>query len=75
MLKATAYAEDVSLIGTTPEQLQPILDAMLLVAAKLGLRFNVGKCSYLAVSKGKATHSTHLTAHGHPSTWTGRGRN
>jgi hypothetical protein len=35
MLKATAYAKDVSLIGTTPEQLQPILDAMLVVAANL----------------------------------------
>ncbi|XP_046632270.1 uncharacterized protein LOC124311947 [Daphnia pulicaria] len=64
MLKATAYADDVSLIGTTPEQLQPVLDAMLVVAAKLGLRFNVGKCSFLAISKGKATHSTHLTIHG-----------
>jgi hypothetical protein len=40
VLKATAYADDVSLIGTTPEQLQFILDAMLM-AAKLGLRLNV----------------------------------
>ncbi|EFX65478.1 hypothetical protein DAPPUDRAFT_264638 [Daphnia pulex] len=40
VLKATAYADDVSLIGTTPEQLQFILYAMLM-AAKLVLRFNV----------------------------------
>lgn len=66
LLKATAYADDVSLIGTTPELLQPIFDAMLVMADKLGLRFNVGKCSFLAISKGKATISSHLTIHGTP---------
>ncbi|XP_046651115.1 uncharacterized protein LOC124342196 [Daphnia pulicaria] len=64
LLKATAYADDLSLIGSSPDQLQPTLDAMLSVAAKLGLRFNVAKCSFLSLSKGKATNSSLLHIHG-----------
>ncbi len=63
-LKSTAYADEVFLIGSTAAQLQPNLDAMLVQAEKLGLRFNVGKCSFLVLTKGKATSSSHLTIDG-----------
>ena len=60
LLKATTYADEVSLIGSTLDQLQPTLDAMLAVLATLGLRFNVGKCSFHSLSKGRATNSSLL---------------
>lgn len=64
VLNATAYADDISLVGSRPEDLQPTLDAMLVVAAALGLRFNAGKCSSLIISKGKANPAASLHIRG-----------
>jgi hypothetical protein len=63
-LKATAYADDISLVGSCPADLQPTLDAMLVVAAALGLRFNAGKCCSLVISKGKANPAACLHIRG-----------
>ncbi len=37
---------------------------MLQVAAKLGLRFNGGKCSFLSVTKGRASGTNPISIHG-----------
>jgi hypothetical protein len=64
--KATAYTDDISLVGPSPEDLQPTLDAMMVVAAALGLRFNAAKCSFLTISKGKADPDASLHIRGVP---------
>jgi hypothetical protein len=63
-LKTTAYADDISLVGSSPSSLQPTLDDMLQVASKLRLRFNVDKCCALVVVKGNACRLEHLHIHG-----------
>jgi hypothetical protein len=40
LYKAITYAEDVSLVGSSPRKIQPTLDALLIVASKLGISFN-----------------------------------
>lgn len=63
-LKATPYLDNASLIGSSPRQLQPNLDAMLVVAAKLGLRLNGNKFSLLSLAKGVASSAEPLFIHG-----------
>jgi hypothetical protein len=55
---------DISLIGSIRGDLQPYLDAMLMVAAALGLRFNAAKCSSITISKGKANPADSLLIRG-----------
>jgi hypothetical protein len=62
--KATAYVDDILLVGSCTEDLQPTVDAVLVVAADLGLRFNAGKGSSLIISKGKANPAASLHIRG-----------
>ena len=63
-LKTTAYADDIALVGTDASSLQPTIDEMMRMASKLGLCFNVEKCSSITITKGKATPSEHLHING-----------
>jgi hypothetical protein len=49
LYKAITYAEDVSLVGSSPRKIQPTLDALLIVASKLGIRFIGTKYSFLSL--------------------------
>jgi hypothetical protein len=52
------------LVGSFRGDLQQNLDAMLMVAAALGLRFNAAKCSSITISKGKANPADSLLIRG-----------
>jgi Reverse transcriptase (RNA-dependent DNA polymerase) len=59
-LKATAYADDISVVGSSLGDLQPTLDGMLLVADAPGRRFNAANCSSLFMPNGKANPAANL---------------
>ena len=66
ILKATAYADDFAVITESFEILQLVLNAVVVVAAILGINFNVPKCSYLAIERGKATTTRCVTLYDMP---------
>jgi hypothetical protein len=49
-----SLADEILFSGSCTEDLLPTVDAGLVVAADLGLRFNASKYSFLIISKGKA---------------------
>ena len=59
-LKTPTYVDDISLMGSSPSNLQPTLENMLQVASKRRIRFNVDKCCSLIITKGNACRSEHL---------------
>ena len=65
-LKVTAYADDISLVGSRPEILQRTLDDMCSTATSLGLRFNGAKCAAISFSRGKVDTSSPLLIDGKP---------
>ena len=66
ILKATAYADDFAVVAECFRMLQLVLNAVVVVAAILGIKFNVPKCSYLAIEGGKATTSRSVTLYDLP---------
>ena len=55
-VKATAYADDIALVATGPQELQGTIDEVVRSARILGMNFNAGKCASLFLKNGK--HST-----------------
>ena len=55
-VKATAYADDIALVASGPQELQETIDEVVVTARTLGLFFNAGKCASLFLKQGK--HST-----------------
>ena len=53
IVKATAYADDIAVVSRTAQELQETLHHLSRVAAKLGLKFNAGKCASLNFINGK----------------------
>ena len=53
IVKATAYADDIAVVSRTAQDLQETLHHLSRVAAKLGLKFNAGKCASLNFNNGK----------------------
>jgi hypothetical protein len=64
--KATSYADDISVMGQRPAQLQITIDAMCSVASTLGLQFNGAKCAAITFTKGKVDTSAPLRIDGKP---------
>ena len=52
-VKATSYADDISVMSNTPQSLQETLHHLSRVASILGLKFNAGKCASLNFNNGK----------------------
>lgn len=65
-LKATAYADDISLVDQRLTALQTVVDAISRVAAELGLRFNGDKCASLTITRGRVDPSRPLVIEGQP---------
>ena len=57
-VKATAYADDIALISSGPQDLQDTLNEVVDIARTLGLTFNAAKCACLFLKYGK--HATQL---------------
>lgn len=66
ILKATAYADDFAVVAECFRILQIVLNAVVVVAAILGINFNVPKCSYLAIEGGKAATNRSVTLYDIP---------
>ena len=52
-VKATAYADDIALISSGPQELQATLSEVVATARTLGLEFNPAKCACLFLKNGK----------------------
>ena len=63
-LKTTAYADDISVVGSTPSGLQATINGVKRTATILGLRLNANKCSSLTISNGRANSTGNLTISG-----------
>ena len=59
-LKATAYADDIVVVGSNYSGLQHTISGLNMTANTLGLRFNAGKCSSLIISAGRACSSAKI---------------
>lgn len=66
VIKATAYADDISQVGQWPADLQAVVDAVSRVAAKLVLCFNGEKCASLTFTRGKVDSSRSIIIEGQP---------
>lgn len=49
----TAYADDIAVVGSSIKETQKTLNAIEDTATSLGLKFNPGKCTSLALTNGK----------------------
>ena len=60
-LRTTDYADDISVVGSTPSGLQATINGVNRTATILGLLFNASKCSSLNISNGRANTTANLT--------------
>ena len=65
-LRATAYADDIAVLGTSERGLQETLQNINMAANTLGLHFNPTKCSWLLMRGGKAVEGVNISIGGSP---------
>jgi hypothetical protein len=59
-VSTTAYADDIAIVGSSIGETQKTLNAIENTATSLGLKFNPGKCTSLALTNGKCVTGNSL---------------